>query len=280
MKRRTLLKIFGGTGLVALGADAIFLEPNHLVISRHHLRPPTPQPQTKPATLKIVQITDLHIKQINQFTRQVAATVARLNPDVILLTGDILDRAYTLPILAEFLALLPTQPRKYAILGNWENHALRDLRPLRQTYARYGCELLINQSATFQFGGREILLTGLDDTVEGRPDLVQALQGVEPQANHLLLAHAPDQRDRFTLPERSLLNQFQPQFMLSGHTHGGQVTLLGFAPILPRGSGRYIKGWYDDFSPKLYISRGLGSSGPRVRLGARPELAVFEWELV
>lgn len=68
--------------------------------------------------------------------------------------------------------------------------------------------------------------------------------------------------------------------VLSGHTHGGQVQLAGWAPVTPRGSGRYLEGWYGDHAedgvPPMYVSRGVGTSGIPVRLGSRPELAVFE----
>jgi hypothetical protein len=64
--------------------------------------------------------------------------------------------------------------------------------------------------------------------------------------------------------------------MLSGHTHGGQVQIFGCAPRVPRGSGRYREGWYEDAGPVMYVSRGVGTSVLPVRLGARPEVSFFE----
>ncbi|HEU0012912.1 MAG TPA: hypothetical protein VFQ45_04475, partial [Longimicrobium sp.] len=65
--------------------------------------------------------------------------------------------------------------------------------------------------------------------------------------------------------------------MLSGHTHGGQVNLFGWAPVLPRGSGRYVRGWFrDPGAIPLYVSRGIGTSQYPVRLGSPPELALFD----
>jgi predicted MPP superfamily phosphohydrolase len=64
--------------------------------------------------------------------------------------------------------------------------------------------------------------------------------------------------------------------MLSGHTHGGQVTVGGWAPLVPPGSGRYVRGWFrGDGAPPLYVSRGIGTSVLPIRFGATPELAVF-----
>jgi uncharacterized protein len=274
MNRRTFLKVGGGTGLVALGGNTFLLEPRRLVVSRYQLGD-----RQNADRISMVQISDLHIKQINEFTRRIATTVNQLNADVVLLTGDIVDRTTTLPVLDEFLGLLTAATPKYAILGNWENFSHVDLAQLKATYAQHNTQLLINQSVVHTHGGRSVLLTGLDDTVEGQPNLRQALDGVTPQANHLILAHAPDQRDLFTSAEHAALEAFQPQYMLSGHTHGGQVKFLGFAPVLPRGSGRYIQGWYTDRAPKLYVSRGLGGSGTTARLGSTPEIALFNWHL-
>ncbi|MBE9028628.1 metallophosphoesterase [filamentous cyanobacterium LEGE 11480] len=283
MKRRTVLKLFGVTGVTALAGHTFWIEPQQVRISYHNLsqhfaklkQPGIPSGQV----LKLVQISDIHIKVIDRFAHRVAAKVNQLKPDLILFTGDIVDRTTTLPILEEFLALIDQAPAKYAILGNWENHSNVDLQDLKASYAKYDCTLMINESIVHQHQTHRILLTGLDDTVEGKPNLLQALQDVEPEANHLILAHAPDQRDLLTQPERQALARFKPQLMLSGHTHGGQITFLGFAPILPRGSGEYIRGWYDDRAPQLYVSQGLGGSHTRARLGATPEIALFEWPL-
>ena len=104
-----------------------------------------------------------------------------------------------------------------------------------------------------------------------------ALRGVPETQDQLLLAHCPQYRD--ALPDASAPGWFQPAHMLSGHTHGGQVTLFGIPLFLPRGSGRYLKGWYHDQDgtlPALYVSRGLGMSGLPIRFWAAPELSLFE----
>jgi uncharacterized protein len=283
MKRRNLLKILLPTSLAALGGYTGWIEPEQITIAHHNLQnrfAKFPHPG-KPSgtTLKIVQISDLHIKRLDRFYRTVADRINQQQADLILFTGDIVDRSNTLPVLQEFLRLIDPKPAKYAILGNWEHHSGVNLTDLKTLYAQFNCPLLINESLVHQHQGYTLLLTGLDDTVKGQPNLTQALAAVQPAANHLILAHAPDQRDLFTAPESQLLQQYQPQLMLSGHTHGGQIRFLNFAPALPRGSGRYISGWYDDATPPLYVSRGLGGSSIRARFGAVPEIAVFDWPM-
>ena len=70
----------------------------------------------------------------------------------------------------------------------------------------------------------------------------------------------------------------RPTVVLAGHTHGGQIAPLGLAIVLPEGSGRYVHGQYQSANSQhtLYVSRGLGNSGPPFRIGARPELALLE----
>ena len=129
-----------------------------------------------------------------------------------------------------------------------------------------------------QHAGTGLRITGLDDLRSGRPDATAALAAAEPMPNHLVLAHCPAQRDQLHLPPHHAAD-----LVLSGHTHGGQVAPLGMPVVLPPGSGRYVAGWYGrqggDALPPLYVSRGVGTSLIPIRLGAVPEVAVFEWTL-
>ena len=63
---------------------------------------------------------------------------------------------------------------------------------------------------------------------------------------------------------------------LSGHTHGGQVAFMGWAPLRPAGSGRFVQGFYEVPGCRLYVSRGVGTSILPIRWGAPPEIAVFD----
>ncbi len=283
MKRRNVLKLLG-TSLVTVGGYATWIEPEQIAIAHHNLRDHftqlNPTPKFTDQTLRIVQISDLHIKRLDRFNRNVADRINQQQADLILFTGDIVDRSSSLSALQEFLQLIAPKPAKYAILGNWEHHSRVNITELKTIYAQFNCPLLINESLVHQHQGHALLITGLDDTVEGRPNFTQALANVQPTANHLILAHAPDQRDLFTPAETQRLNQYQPQLMLSGHTHGGQIRFLNFAPVLPPGSGNYISGWYEQAAPSLYVSRGLGGSSIRARLGATPEIVIFDWPLM
>jgi uncharacterized protein len=76
-----------------------------------------------------------------------------------------------------------------------------------------------------------------------------------------------------------MLSEYKPQYMLTGHTHGGQLSFFGFVPILPPRSGNYVSGWYQTNSISVYVSRGLGVSVLPIRIGTVPEIGYFEWVL-
>lgn len=149
----------------------------------------------------------------------------------------------------------------------------------------------MNRSASVELGGARVLLTGLDDATAGVPRIREAVDVGAPSLNHLVLAHSPVYRDLLSAdlrpatslgpmpPQAEAIPVIEPEYMLSGHTHGGQVKFFGWAPLRPRGSGRYVSGWYRDRKPHLYVSRGLGTSILPMRFGVPPEVASFTWHL-
>jgi predicted MPP superfamily phosphohydrolase len=274
--RRRLLAV-GAAGAFAIVTDAVWIEPSRVTVSRHTLG----VPEGSGPLLRVVQLSDLHLRSVGSHEQRVAKTVSTLAPGLIVLTGDVVDRPDRLDVLGEFLSLLPNDALIVAVLGNWEHWARANLADLARTYAAHRTRLLVNESFRFAYQGSSVLLTGLDDSTAGRPDLTAALEETQPCSNHLLLAHSPAYRDQ--LPQ-SLCASPEGQgggigHMLSGHTHGGQIALLGFAPFCPRGSGHYVAGWYGDRQPPLYVSRGIGTSVVPVRFGVPPEIAVFDWRL-
>ena len=268
-----LLTITISLGLLIL--YAFIIEPNRFVVTRYQLNQ---QFASKNNSFKFVQISDLHLKQFNSRAQRIAEQVNKLKPNVVLFTGDSIDKVEQLDGFERFLSLLNKQTAKYAIMGNWEYWAGVDLKRLIKIYANHNCRLLINKSILHNHSDHSILITGLDDLV-GKPDLIKSLQGFPRQPNHLLLAHSPAYRDLFSSDELAKIRQYKPQYMLSGHTHGGQLSLFGFTPIRPNGSGRYVSGWYRDGTIAMYVSRGLGVSILPVRIGVVPEIGYFEWFL-
>jgi predicted MPP superfamily phosphohydrolase len=253
-----------GAAAAVVSAQAFIREPRRLTVTRHRIgageRP-----------LRVVQLTDLHLHGIHSFESGVAAMTTQLQPDVIVFTGDAIDRRSAFGVLDDFLALLAEGTPKYAVLGNWDYWSGVSVAEIRRVYARHGCRLLINETVVHEDDGRQLRLTGADDLVAGRPE-VPAGPAAGDGAPHILLAHCPAYREH---AERSVHARFD--CMLSGHTHGGQITFFGFAPILPRGSGGYVSGWYREAGRlPLYVARGVGTIIIRARLGSPPEISLFE----
>ena len=263
--------ILAGAVPVVGAVDGLMITPRRLAATDHEVG--TAAPADAPR-LSLLQISDLHLKQVGSLEERLLEQVHARTPDVIVLTGDIVDRRGSLWQLDLFLRQLPHAGRRFAIPGNWEHWAGIPLESLERLYATHGVELLVNRSVVFDHGGRRVRVTGLDDLVAGKPDADAALAAAEPCANHLVLAHCPAARDQLRLP-----SAHAPTFMLSGHTHGGQIAPFGVAVKLPHGSGGYVSGWYRDEGVPLYVSRGIGTSLVPVRIGATPEVPHFDWSL-
>ncbi|HEX2779932.1 MAG TPA: metallophosphoesterase, partial [Gemmatimonadaceae bacterium] len=266
-----------GAGVTLLAADGLLVEPRRLTVTRHVVRSPGAQPGGR--RVRIVQLTDLHLHSVGSFHEEIAHAVQRADPHLIVIVGDTVDRDDGLTLLGDFMSLLDPAIPKFATWGNWEHYTALPLDEIAGVYARHGCRVLDNASAVLRVNGTRLLVTGLDSAQDGKPDLAKALRDVEPAPNHLVLAHCPIQRDDVvarTVGARGRAEgtavpavpdvwppaplPHSPSLVLSGHTHGGQITLGGWAPITPVGSGRYVAGWYTDAPIPLYVSRGLGTT--------------------
>ena len=278
LSRRTLLRATAGISVglpVAAATDALLITPSWLSTTRIDM-PAPPQAGIGDAAdapaARLAQLSDLHLKRIGRLEEQILEAVIAADPEVLLITGDAFDTARGIDVFDEFLAACPKTALVIGILGNWEYRSGIAVNRLAEVYERHGGRLLVNDSFTVDLTGGTLRVTGLDDLVEGKPQ-PDSGQG-RRQEPHLLLAHCPGQRDQLGPQSRENID-----LILSGHTHGGQVAPFGVALVTPGGSGRYVRGWYDDDGPPMYVSRGLGMSTLPVRLGVTPELVAIRWRL-
>lgn len=223
-------------------------------------------------TIKLVQISDTHLRCIGPGLIKAVKKVNALKPDIILFTGDMVNGNSYLPLFETFMNMLDREVPKIAITGNWEYHEKIDLDALRAIYAKGNCELLINETRQFIFKNRKVSITGIDDFSQGHADYVAAVKEYKPSDYHIVLTHCPAHYD-------VILTQLTPEvpvdFILSGHTHGGQINIFGFIPFLPACSANYVKDWCGETEPKMYVSQGIGTSIFPIRLGSRAEIGVF-----
>lgn len=258
--KRSILASFGLLFLNSFWFEKYIIDWNQLNLNK-----------TNKKSIKVIQISDLHIDSIQNFHKSLAEKINAKKPDLIVITGDAIDINGNLSVLDEFLQLINVSIKKYAITGNWEYWGKIDLLSLKAIYSKYNCDLLINENRTLSIHNRSISIIGIDDYVGGNADFSKSVQGLEKSDTNLVLSHCPAHRDIIAKQNKNI----EIDLILSGHTHGGQITLFGFAPFRPPGSGNYLKGLYNSYPP-LYVSKGIGTSVLPFRLGARAEIIEFD----
>jgi len=217
----------------------------------------------------IVQISDLHVGPTirRRFMRRVVRAINRLEPDVVAITGDLVDG--TVPELgAEVAPLGDLAPRvgSYFVTGNHEYYS--GVHPWLGELKRLGVRVLLNEHVVIERGGAKLVLAGVTDYTAGhfdaahRSDPVAALAGAPVDAViRVLLAHQP----------RSAPAAAQAGFdlQLSGHTHGGQFLPWNFFVRLQQ---PFTAGLHRVGRLRVYVSRGTGYWGPPKRFGAPSEI--------
>jgi len=159
VSRRRFLQ---GGGLALGGlllADALYREPRSFQTVEIAL----PLAKVPPGhELRIVHLSDLHIRSFHGYFKRVAAAVNALAPDVILLTGDYLERSRNVRGVQRFLRMLRASQGIFAVQGNWEYWARVEGENLRRHFARTGTELLINERRVLELGGVPVSIPDLD----------------------------------------------------------------------------------------------------------------------
>jgi uncharacterized protein len=229
---------------------------------------------------RIAQLSDLHVGPFmpEEQIRKYADLTNSLKPDLIVLTGDFVtfDPATT-PAVVRALAGLRAPLGVYGCLGNHDAWAgVEDW--ITAAFAEAGIRILRHAAVPIRAAGGEFNLMGVDFQTRRRfgrsPVVGQFLQGVDklmvPGGVNILLSHNPDTFDRAA--------EMKIDFSLAGHTHGGQAALEFISPqIAPsRLVTPYVAGHFQKPGGQLYVNRGIGTIGVPIRLGAPPEISVFE----
>ena len=228
--------------------------------------------------LRIVQLSDLHGKQFGEGNGRLLEAVAALKPDLIAVTGDLIDREEQLsmvPALARGLtAIAPT----YYVTGNHE-WAVRRVNDLKGILTQCGVTVLSNEYRILEREGQRIAVAGVDDPngpydQKTGPELRSEIAGLEGDVYTLLLSH------RDTVYDYA---GWGYDLVLCGHGHGGIVRI----PLLDRGLLSTDRSFFPEFDGGVYgfadggscvVSRGLGSNTVpfrAFRLFNRPDLPLI-----
>ncbi len=290
MTRRGFIKGLLAVTLAGLFAAfyGFFIEPALRLRVRRWLVNRSDWPQDRP--VKVAVLTDLHMAEPTTPLSRLEKIVARTNAlgaDLIVVLGDLTaGHSYVtkdVPVreTATVLGALSAPLGVYAILGNhdwWQDKAAQDRGrgPVETAVEleRNGIPVLENKAVALPNG---VWLAGLGDQIAirhsrgvytGVDDLPGTLEQIPQDAPAILLAHEPDIFPK--VPSRVALT-------LCGHTHGGQVRLFGWSPVVPsRFGNRYAYGHVYEDGRDLVVSGGIGCSMLPVRFGVTPEITVIE----
>ena len=243
---------------------------------------------------RILQLTDFHVGQtrISYLTHAVERCLDE-KPDLIVITGDLIDyHPWSLAPLEPLLRRIVARAGAdgvCAILGNHDYHEyswrhIGERSAHRAVHKRLidmirhaGIRLLRNEQLRLTRGAGVLTLVGLDEMWTGRADPAAAFRGLSPGEPVICLQHNPDGIE--------FLKPYPWQFMLCGHSHGGQAHFPLLGPLyVPMVCRQYLRGFFH-FPPvagqppalrqrTMFVSRGLGYSKP-IRMRCRPEATVF-----
>jgi len=231
---------------------------------------------------RIAQLSDLHIGPFMsaEEIRKYVATCNQQKPDLVVLTGDFITwDASTQGAVVDALSGLKAPYGIFGSLGNHEYWSEVE-ESITRLFAARGIRILRQQAAPILAGDSSLNLLGVDyQSVQGprshgghfvRRYLENIEHLIRADTANILLSHNPNTFER--APELGI------DLSLSGHTHGGQVTLEYIHPDLSpsRLITPYVKGWFQKGDAQLYVNSGIGTIFVPIRLGAPPELTIYE----
>lgn len=235
--------------------------------------------------LRLAQISDLHFYEHTDpaYYRRVSESVNALNPDLILLTGDVVHYGpdHIAPAKA-FLASLRARFTKLAILGNHDYNDGCWSGLITEMLPQAGFQLLKNDRYCLEKDGERLWVAGLDDLWYGEPDIPAMLSGIPTERDvTLVMAHNPLLFDPLALASHGRVD-----LVLAGHTHAGHVYIPVLGPIYRKiFRMKYRYGLFEKNGCQLHVTSGVGSAAfylkkrkigfPRFRFNTRPEIAVL-----
>lgn len=230
---------------------------------------------------RIAQLSDIHISPFTtaDHIRHCVTVTNGLKPDLVALTGDYIAwDPETEADVVRALAGLRAPHGVFGCLGNHEHEGEIE-ESITRLFTAQGIHILRQNRASLQLGGETLNLIGMDEPrgpteAERKRDLHRKLRQIKelamPDTANILLTHFPEVFDYVT--------GLGVDLTLTGHTHGGQLSLdfVHRGLSLGRLETPYVSGWYEHQGAQLYVNRGIGTTGFPIRLGARPEITVLE----
>ena len=235
--------------------------------------------------LRIAQVSDLHNAEFGEGNTRLLDMLRNAAPDIIVITGDLVDANRTdIPLALHFASEAVKIAPVYYVTGNHEG-ALRSYGTLREGLEQAGVTVLKNAATALERGGESVKLIGLDDVNFAFREELSSGPGalLEEKLNTLdvgvgfsiVLAHRPEYIDYYAAAAAGA------GLVLSGHAHGGQFRLPFIGGLIAPGQGlfpKYDAGLYRSGGTQMVVSRGLGNSVIPLRVNNRPEIVLVTLE--
>jgi len=248
--------------IVAILIYAFLIEPNVVFVDKRIIKSvKIPSSFDK---MKIVQISDLHIKRFGIRERETLFFINAIHPDVLIISGDFYEKEENLKFLNEFLDRL--NYKTYATLGNWD-YWTGDTKPLILSLKNHGIDVLMNEHKVLSKGNDSINIIGVSDPYTEHDNIEKATAGIYNDNFTILIAHAPD----ITLR----LGKETFDLIICGHTHGGQINIPLIKSSWIPSKTDFVRGMYLTKWGKLYVNRGIGVSTVPARFLCPPEITEF-----
>jgi len=273
VNRRTMLKLLTAGALGSL-VEAFVIEPAYLSVTRRDVT--CPQLPAGLDGLKVALLSDFHFRpdQDEDLMDKVVEQVRTEKPDLVLLGGDYMsgDPRVVPPLLKKLEKLQATQG-VFAVMGNHDGWA-GSRAVVRRQFEKAGISFMINQHSLLNIRGETLAVAGTDFVWLGKPDPAATLGKIPGKVPVIALVHEPDYFD-------TMISQREVMLQVSGHSHGGQcqVPIIGYAPKTVRYGKKYVEGHFASGGSNLFVTRGVGTTGPRVRFACPPELAMLNLRL-
>lgn len=229
-------------------------------------------------TLRIVYLSDIHSGPFYSKGRvkELVSRVNALNPDLILLGGDYANDSDG---AIEFFKNAPSFHVRYAVCAVVGNHDRTipesNLGLLKAAMFSAGVTPLVNDVSQVRIGSSSVWIAGIDDINNGYPDLSLVAGQVKSSDYVIFLSHSPGAIPDALKAESSDGRRAWFDLGLFGHTHGGQVALLGQWLGIADVPARYECGWLQENRIDMLVSRGVGTSVLPIRVLRRPQIHVI-----
>ena len=226
---------------------------------------------------RIAQVSDLHNAEFGEGNENLIELLSQTEPDIIVLTGDLIDSRHTdIEIALSFARRAIILAPVYYVSGNHEAR-VREYADLKMGLAEAGVTVLENQKVRITQEGESITLMGIEDPsfqedyLFGDTESVarQAIENLQNESDGytVLLSHRPELFDLYV--------ETEIEMVFSGHAHGGQFRLPFLGGLVAPNQGlfpKYDAGQFTEESTTMIVSRGVGNSIIPIRFNNRPEI--------